>query len=97
MYRVSGAARYLACGVLCLAASCSGDDEQVAPVLSVPTTVTISPATVTLQSLRETVRLTATVRDQHGQNMTGVAVTWASSDASVASVTSKNPSNLSCA
>jgi len=54
----------------------------------VPTTVTISPETVTLQSLGETVRLTATVRDQRGRDVTGVTITWASSDASVASVSS---------
>ena len=51
-----------------------------------PTTITISPATATLVSLGETVRLTATVRNQHGQSVTGITVTWASSDASVARV-----------
>ena len=77
-------------GIVCVVpfaiASCGGDDETVTPAPSVPTTVTISPAAVTLQSLGETVRLTATVRDQHGQTMTGVNVTWTSSDPSVASV-----------
>ena len=60
---------------------------QVAPVPSVPTTITISPATATLLSLGQTVQLTATVRDQNGQGMAGVTVAWASSDASVARVT----------
>ena len=82
----------LICAVAVLLASCGGGEEPVAPpppaAPSVPTTVTISPAAVTLRSLGETVRLTATVRDQRGQDMTGVTVTWASSDASVASVTS---------
>lgn len=41
-----------------------------------------------LESLGEMVRLTATVRDQHGRTMAGASVTWASSDASVAGVTS---------
>ncbi len=68
--------------------SCGGDDGQTAPLPSVPTTITVSPATATLVSLGATVRLTATVRDQHGQTMTGITVTWASSDASVVKVTS---------
>ena len=59
---------------------------QVAPVPSAPTTIAISPATATLVSLGETVRLIATVRDQHGQSMTGITVIWASTDASVARV-----------
>ena len=89
MYRIARSALLgFACIVPFLMASCGGDDEPFAPVPSVPTTVTISPATVMLQSLGETVRLSVTVRDQHGQTMTGVNVTWTSSDASVASVSS---------
>ena len=79
--------RSAACAVSLLVASCGGDDVQVAPIPSVATTITISPATATLVSLGEAVRLTATVRDQHGQSMTGITVTWATSDASVARVT----------
>lgn len=40
-----------------------------------------------LISLGQTVQLTAMVRDQNGQGMTGVTVAWASSNASVATVT----------
>lgn len=51
-----------------------------------PTTVTVSPATSRLTALGETVQLTASVRDQNGQVMAGATVTWASSEAAVATV-----------
>ena len=65
-----------------LAGGCG--DEAVEPLM--PTTVAVSPGSATLQSLAETVQLTAAVRDQNGQPMSGVAVAWASSDPSVATV-----------
>ena len=89
MHLMAGTAlRSVACAISFLVASCGGDDEPVAPVPDepVPASVTISPAAVVLESLGETIRLTATVRDQQGQTMTGITVTWASSDASVARV-----------
>ena len=65
-----------------------GDDnvEPPPPPPPTPTTITISPASATLQSLGETAQLTASVRDQNGQTMSGVAVTWSSADPSVATV-----------
>lgn len=51
-----------------------------------PTTVTVSPATAELAALDATVQLSAQVLDQNGRVMPGVAVTWASSDVSVAAV-----------
>ena len=45
-----------------------------------PTTVTVTPETVELMSPGATLQLGAEVRDQNGQVMTGVSVTWASSD-----------------
>ena len=51
-----------------------------------PTTVTVTPATAVLPALGATMRLTAEVHDQYGQPMVGTAVTWASSDATVATV-----------
>lgn len=83
-----GRSAIFACAVAIPIAACGGDDEPVAPAPSVPTSVAISPASVMLESLGEMVRLTATVRDQHGQSMAGASVTWTSSDASVAGVTS---------
>ena len=46
----------------------------------------VTPASVTLTAIEETIQLTAEVRDQNGQVMSGAAVTWSSSDPSVASV-----------
>ncbi len=51
-----------------------------------PTTVTVTPATVQLTALGATEQLTAEVRDQNGNAMAGAAVSWASSAASVATV-----------
>ena len=55
-------------------------------VATVPTTLTIAPATVSFASLGDTVRLVAEVRDQLARVMEGHPVAWSSSDASVASV-----------
>ena len=67
-----------------------GDGAVEPPALPPPapvaTTVTVNPASATLTSLGETARFTAEVRDQNGQVMSGAAVAWAGSDASVASV-----------
>ena len=56
------------------------------PPVPVATSITISPATATLESLQQTVQLTATVLDQNGRTMTGVGLTWSTSDESVATV-----------
>ena len=66
-----------------LAASCGGDDP-VEPMT--PTTVAVSQTSATFESLEETVQLTATVKNQHGQVMSGVAVTWTSSAPATATV-----------
>ena len=52
------------------------------------TTVTVTPATTELTALGATVQLTAEVRDQNGQAMAGATVSWASSEAGVATVAS---------
>ena len=49
-----------------------------------PTTLTVNPATARLVSLGATVQLSAEVRDQNGNAMTGTTVTWSSSSSSVA-------------
>ena len=53
-----------------------------------PATVAVAPATVQLTELGATEQLTAEVRDQNGNAMAGAAVSWASSAASVATVSS---------
>ena len=56
------------------------------PYFPEPASVTVSPATAELTALGATVQLSAEVRDQNGQVMTGATVTWASSAAAVATV-----------
>jgi len=75
-------------GIAMLLLSC-GDgavEPPPPPPAPVATTVSVNPASATLTALEETARFTAEVRDQNGQVMAGAAVTWASSDASVATV-----------
>ena len=67
-----------------LTASCG--DDAVEPIT--PTTVTVSPASATLQSLGETVQLTATVQDQNGQAMSGITLSWTSGDPQLGTVSS---------
>ena len=52
------------------------------------TTITLSKSSVTLDALGATDQITATVKDQNGATMSGASVTWSSSDAQVASVSS---------
>ncbi|MDH5590288.1 MAG: Ig-like domain-containing protein, partial [Gemmatimonadota bacterium] len=52
------------------------------------TSVTVSPATSTLNSLGETVRFTARVRDVDGADVPGQSVVWSSSDESVLTINS---------
>ena len=49
-------------------------------------TVTVTPATANL-AVGQTVQLTATTKDANGNPLTGRTITWATSDASVATVT----------
>lgn len=77
--------------VLAFAAILScGDDAPavvVPPDPSVPTTLSIAPESVVFTAIDDTARFTAQVRDQNGSVMTGAIVNWASTDPSVASVT----------
>jgi len=69
------------------AGSASGSARLVV-IAAEPTTVRITPDSVALTALGDTVRLQADVRDQLGRPITGAATTWASSDPSVAMVDS---------
>ena len=60
----------------------------LAVVAQAPTTVTVTPDTVELAALGDTVRPSAEVRDQAGRSMEGVAVAWLSADTLVAVVDS---------
>ncbi len=66
-----------------LACSESGSEPS-----AVPTTVTVSPGTVSLAALGATQQFSASVRDQNGNLMTSVAVTWSTSSQAVAIVSS---------
>ncbi|WP_420636426.1 leucine-rich repeat domain-containing protein [Candidatus Palauibacter sp.] len=51
-----------------------------------PATLSVNPTAAELTAFGDTLHLTAEVRDQNGQVMSGVSVTWASSSAGVATV-----------
>ena len=61
---------------------------SVTVLVPVATTVVLTPTTLNFSSVGETQQLTATVRDQNGATMSGASVTWASSAATVANVSS---------
>ncbi len=73
---------------LCVYACGDGNTEPLTPPPNPPrpTTVTVTPATAELVALGATGQLSAEVRDQNGQVMSGAAVTWASNAAAVATV-----------
>lgn len=66
--------------------SCGDSPAQPQPVVPRPTSIRVSPASVTLSALDETAQLTAEVRDQNGNPISGATVEWASSADSVAVV-----------
>ena len=69
---------------------CGGDGgtepTRPPPETPRPARVTVSPAAIELTALDATEQLSAEVRDQNGNVMSGAAATWASGDASVAVV-----------
>ena len=52
----------------------------------VPTRITITPSSHTLEAIGATVQLSATVRDQRNNIMSGQTITWSSGDEAVATV-----------
>ena len=52
----------------------------------VPTRITVAPTSNTLKAIGETVQLSATVRDQRNNIMSGQSITWSSGDDAVATV-----------
>ena len=65
-----------------------GDDPAIEPTSDPPSpaALVVAPETVLFTALGDTLRLAAEVRDQQGRPMSGAAVAWTSSDASVAAV-----------
>ena len=86
---MSGIHRSCMVAFLCLAltalASC-GKDGPTEPPAQVPSTINLSAQSVTLSTIGETIRLTATVLDREGRMIAGAVVTWSSSNARVAAV-----------
>ena len=76
------------CAAMWLNACGDGATDLTPPDPPRATTLTFAPATVELSALGATVQLTADVRDQNGQAMAGAAVSWATSAAGVATVSS---------
>jgi hypothetical protein len=71
--------------------SCGGDGSPTASTPTptpVATSITLSPTSLSFTSLGETQQLSATVKDQNGTTMASATVTWATSDAAVATVSS---------
>ena len=82
--------RYIRLSAVLLLLAC-GDGEPTAPPTPptpVATSITLSATTLSLSSLGETQPISATVKDQNGATMSGASVTWSSSAASVATVSS---------
>ena len=67
------------------AAGVSGGADLVVAA-AVPTAITVTPETVVLAALGQTVQLSAEVLDQIGRAMVGVSVSWSSSDPRVVAV-----------
>ncbi len=65
-----------------------GSTEQgiTVRVMQTPTGISIEPTEATLTAIGETVQLIATVVDPNNRTIAGIAVTWQSSDESVATV-----------
>ena len=61
----------------------------------VPTSVVLSPATLSFDALDASELVTATVRDQNGAVMAGAAVSWSSSASSVATVAAGTVTSVS--
>ena len=73
---------------MALTKGCGDGDSAIAPLPDPPrpATVAVSPATAEFSALGASVQLTAEVRDQSRNVMSGVAVVWSSTAASVATV-----------
>ena len=68
--------------------SCGDDPPSVPPPdPPVPTTLSVTPASLAFTALGDTARLVAEVHDQYGTTMSDVSVSWVSRAPSLASVT----------
>ncbi|MXW68283.1 MAG: hypothetical protein F4Z72_14965 [Gemmatimonadales bacterium] len=74
--------------IAALLVGCGGSADTMQPDAAPPrpASIEVSPATVALSALGDTVRLHAEVRDQDGRRMESIAVSWTSNDLTVATV-----------
>ncbi|WP_419936873.1 Ig-like domain-containing protein [Candidatus Palauibacter sp.] len=86
----SGLVTGMAAGEAEITATSSGATgrAQVTVVVPAPTTVTVTTDSVVFTAIGQTGQLSAEVRDQIGLPMVGIAVSWSSSDTTVAAVVS---------
>ena len=73
-------------GVVMLGTLSCGDSSTAPLPPAEPTSISVTPATIELESLGATAQLSADVRDQRGWAMPDAAVRWSSGDESVAMV-----------
>ncbi|HEX6940766.1 MAG TPA: Ig-like domain-containing protein, partial [Longimicrobiales bacterium] len=73
---------------LLAAAACSDDDPPTGPPAGSgePTSLEVTPGTVSLHALGDSTHLTATVRDADGDPVSDATIAWASTDTAVAKV-----------
>lgn len=86
MLRTRSSLVFTAAVVLAAAIPAACSDGGTEPPEPVPTSITLNKTTVALDAIGATDQLSATVRDQNGNTMSGQTVTWASSNAAAATV-----------
>jgi len=80
--------RYFRLSVMVLLAACGGDSTTGPSSTPVATSIELSASELTFASVAATTQLTATVKNQNGATMPSATVTWTTSDAAVATVSS---------
>lgn len=74
---------------LFLAAGCGEESQPTRPADPVPVRMVISPPSGQLTSIGQILRLNATLFDAGGNTLTGLSITWSSSNSAVASVSNE--------
>jgi surface protein len=67
---------------------CGSDETPTGPPTPIATSITMSPVSLNFGALGDTATIAATVKDAAGTVITGASVTWATSDAAIATVSS---------
>src|SRR5918995_6853737 len=82
-YRRLLAGNFAASCVLTLLAACGGGTEP-----NVPASISLNPPSLAFTVIGQSQQLSPTVSDQQGNPLSGATVSWSTSDAGVASVSS---------